>query len=200
MGYLILVLLGVGFLAMSGSKGSATTPTLFTPGIWDGMSAAHKSDAVTIMQALGVNPETGLLIPGMKIDPAVIREAYKWVVTFRDKGYTQAATVIENYANTRNAEYLSGGYATPTVKTPGLFEDLPEPLRGQTIAILQALGVNGETGALIPGYKVSPDVIKAAYSFVTVLQNAHAQEAATVVANYANTRNSEYMSGGWKNS
>lgn len=189
------LLLGAAGLVMFAMGHKGGTPGLSTPGVWDGVSDEDKRMATSIMQQLGVDPNTGNLIPGLKVDPNIIRTAYVMVVKLRDSGHTNAATVIENYANSRNAEYMGGGV---TLFTPGIWDGMSDTDKKNATLVMQYLGVDPSTGNLIPGAKVSPDIIRQSYSFVVNLRNSGFSKAAALIENYANTRNAEYMSGGAK--
>lgn len=101
-----IALLGIGALILAASHGggSGGGVTLHTPGVWDGVPDEGKRQSVAIMQALGVNPENGELIPGHVPSSQAVNTAFSMATTLRTMGHTQAATVIENYAQQRYYE------------------------------------------------------------------------------------------------
>ena len=161
--------------------------TLFTPGVWDGVPYEGGAQSVAIMQALGVDPTTGKLKPGVAT-PEAIRLAYEMGRTLTGMGHKDAGALMTTYA--QQAEAARSTPAAPrtsdpiTSRTPGVWSGLSTAEQSKVAAILKALGVDPATGAITPGV-ATPVAVQTATAMAGTLEHMGLHEAAAILHAYA---------------
>ena len=197
-GPLVFVLGAAGVAALLAATGKTKTAppplpgtppgqrevTLWTPGVWDKVPPEQASQAMTLLQALGVDPTTGALVPG-KASPDAIRIAHSLAGTLRSMGHTDAATVVEKYATEaeRGTPIILRDDVV-TTRTPGVWQGVSPAEQAKIAAILIALGVDPNTGKVKTGV-ATPLSVQTATAMVGVLQHEGLMTAAAQLDAYA---------------